>query len=401
MPKVSTDPKKIEEILTRGVEKVVVAESLRRKLMSGKPLRIKHGVDPTTPDLHLGYSAIYWKLRTLQELGHTVIFLIGGFTARFGDPTAKLEERAMRSRTEVGRLAKNYIAQAGKIIDLSKAEVRDNSEWYDKMSAEELLALQSEFTKAQMEERDMFEEREREGREIRLHELVYPALQGYDSVVLKSDATVVGSDQLFNELQARPLQKSRKQKPQDVLTMKLLVGTDGIRKMSQSLGNYIGITEEAKSQYGKIMSISDHLIAAYFELCTQVPMAEIQKMERDMKNGTNPRICKARLAHTIVTMYHSKKVADETAKQFDKLFREHEAPEEMKEVKVKKVEWNVVDLLVETKLAPSKSDARRLIEQGGVKIGGRVEKATDAVVEIPKDGIVLQRGKRHFVRVIK
>ncbi|MBI4280815.1 tyrosine--tRNA ligase [Candidatus Uhrbacteria bacterium] len=398
--KVLTDPKKIKELLTRGVDEVVVLKNLEAKLKSGKQLRVKHGVDPTTPDLHLGYSVVYRKLRVFQELGHKIIFLIGGFTARFGDPTARLETRMLREKKEVAEMAKNYLGQAGKILDMTAVEVRDNSEWYDSMSAEELLRLLSEFTKAQMEERDMFREREKAGLEVRLHELTYPALQGYDSVMLKSDLTVVGSDQLFNELQARPLQKSRRQIPQDVMTMKLLIGTDGTRKMSQSLGNFIGLTEKAESQYGKIMSIPDSLILQYFELCTDRPMEEIKTMAVAMKKGANPADFKARLARSIVEMYHGPAAARSAEKHFDTLFRAHELPAEISEARVRKDRWNIAELLVETKLASSKSEARRLIDQGGIKADGHVLEDAAAEILIPIQGsLVLQRGKRQFMRV--
>ncbi|MBU3925570.1 tyrosine--tRNA ligase, partial [Patescibacteria group bacterium] len=233
----------IEQVLTRGVKKIIERESLEKKLKSGKTLRIKHGVDPTTPDLHLGYAVIYRKLRQFQDLGHTVVFLIGDFTGRFGDPTDKGEVRSMRDKKEVQKLAQNYIDQVSKILDKKKLEIRYNGEWYDKMSAEDLLRLMSKFTNAQMLQRDMFQERIKKGQDIGLHEPVYPVLQGYDSVMLESDLTIIGNDQEFNELQGRRAQEMFGQKPQDLVIMPILTGTDGKNKMSQSLGNYIGITE--------------------------------------------------------------------------------------------------------------------------------------------------------------
>jgi len=277
--RVVTDSEKVDRILSRGVTKVIVQKSLAKKLASGRVLRIKHGVDPTTTDLHLGHAVMYNKLRAFQEMGHKVIFLIGDFTARFGDPTDKIHgSRSIRSKDEVAALAKNYIRQACAILDKRKLEVRYNSEWYDKMSAEQLLKLMANFTEAQMMQRDMFEERRKKGLEIGLHEPVYPVLQGYDSVMLKSDATVIGSDQEFNELQGRRAQEIFGQEPQDLMLMPLLVGTDGKRKMSQSLGNDIGIAEEAGSMYGKVMSIPDEIMKEYFVLLTDMSQEEITEL---------------------------------------------------------------------------------------------------------------------------
>ncbi len=252
-------PAKIKEVLTRGVEEVIVRESLEKKLKSGKVLRIKHGVDPTTSDLHIGHAVSYEKLRLLQEMGHKIVFLIGDFTARFGDPTEKLEARTLRKKEEIKDLSQNYIKQISVFLDIKKTEIRRNSQWYDKMSAGELLRLMSHFSTQRMLERDMFEERKKKGLEIVLHEPVYPVLQGYDSVMLKSDLTVNGTDGIFNELQGRKLQKDFGQAPQDIIATSILVGTDGKQKMSQSLGNFIGITEKPNEQYGKVMSIPDHI----------------------------------------------------------------------------------------------------------------------------------------------
>jgi len=400
MANINTDAKKINELLTRGVNEIVVADSLKTKLKSGRVLRVKHGVDPTTADLHLGYAVVYEKLRQFQELGHKIVFLLGCFTGRFGDPTDKSEVRKLRSKKEVENLAKNYIKQLDKILDIKKIEVRSNSEWYDKMSAEDLLHLMSEFTVARMLERDMFQERIKQGRDIGLHEPVYAALQGYDSVMLKSDLTVVGTDQKFNELQARKLQEKAGQKPQDLVMMPLLIGTDGKMKMSQSLDNYIALKDSADDMYGKIMSIPDEQIINYFTLVTRMSLDEIKKITIQLKLGSNPRDVKAKLAREIVKIYHGLAAGSAAAEAFDKQFKNKEVPDNIPVLNVECRKWKVVDLLTKTKLASSKSEARRLIEQGGVKIDKRkltikdLEKLADV-----ESGMIVQVGKRKFVKI--
>lgn len=390
MSKVITDKKRIDEVLTRGVEEVIVRKDLEKKLGSEKRLRVKHGVDPTTRDLHIGYAVVYEKLRLLQEMGHQIVFLIGDFTARFGDPTEQLESRILRTKKETREMAKNYLKQAGKILDLKKTEIRYNGEWYDKMSAEEILCLMSHFTVMRMLERDMFQERIKKSKEIGLHEPVYPVLQAYDSVMLKSDLTVIGTDQIFNELQARKIQEDFKQKPQDLIAMKMLIGTDGKQKMSQSLGNYIGITESPEQQYGKVMSISDDLIPHYFELATRVPLKMIEK---------NPRDAKARLAREIVTIYHGETAALDAEKEFNRIFKERRLPSKLKGYRLQTEELNALELLTRTKLASSKSEAKRLIEQKAVKINGQIIEDWKKKIIVEK-GMVLRVGRRRFAKVI-
>jgi len=389
---------KASEILTRGVQNILVNASLEKKLKSGKKLRIKHGIDPTTKDLHLGYAVVYNKLKELQNMGHTIVFLIGDFTARFGDPSDKEKARTLRPKKEIKALAKDYIKQLGTILDLNKTEIRYNSEWYDKMKAEDLLLLMSHFTNQRMLERDMFQKRIKNEEDIRLHEPVYPALQGYDSVMLKADLTVIGNDQTFNELRGRDLQKYYGQEPQDIITMKMLTGTDGKMKMSQSLGNYIGITENAREQFGKIMSIPDELILNYFELLTKVPQKEIDKIENDLNKGANPRDIKIRLAKEIVTLYHSKKEAEKAEENFVKQFSKKELPEDIKEIKVSKSQTAVVALILDLGFASSKSEARRLIDQGALKIDGAVIGDREAVVT-PINGLIIQVGKRRIAKL--
>ena len=396
---ISKTPSKIKEVLTRGVVEIITRQSLEKKLKQGKKLRIKHGVDPTTPDLHLGHAVVYEKLRAFQELGHKIVFLIGDFTGRFGDPTERLETRALRAKKEVRALAKGYLKQAGKILDIKKTEVRYNSEWYDKMSAEELLHLMSNFTVSQMLQRSMFQKRLEKGKEIGLHEPVYPVLQAYDSVMLKSDLTVIGTDQIFNELQARPLQEKFGQKPQDILAMPLLIGIDGRQKMSQSLGNHIGITEPPSEQYGKIMSMPDSLILPYFELVTRLPLIKLKKIKQALKKGRNPKIFKARLAREIVSLYHGPKASQEAEKEFTRIFQKGQLPAKIKTKKIKPRSYTLPELLVKVGLAVSRSEAKRVIDQGGIRING--QRAKDWNLEIsPKRGTIIQRGKRKFIKVI-
>jgi len=385
----------IEKVLTRGTKKIIEKESLVKKLRSGEILRIKHGVDPTTPDLHLGYAVVYRKLKQLQDLGHKIVFMIGGFTGRFGDPTDKSDKaRQLRPKEEVEVLAKNYIDQLGKILDISKVEIRDNSEWFEKMSAEDLLSLMSKFTARRMMERDMFQERDKKGLEIGLHELVYPVLQGYDSVMLKSDLTVIGSDQEFNELQGRKIQEIYGQKPQDLIIMPVLVGTDGKEKMSQSLGNYIGITEEPNSMFGKVMSIPDSSMMNYFELCTDVSLDEAKK---EIEN--NPRDAKVKLATEIVKIYHGEAEAEKAKEYFVKTISNKEIPDEIKEVAVSKDEIKLVEFLVLAGLATSNGDARRKIEQGGVEINGERESDWQRVLNKSDNSSTLKVGKFGFARI--
>ena len=389
----------VNDLLTRGVHDVIDRDVVEAKLLSGHKFRVKHGVDPTTSDLHLGYAVNYEKLRKLQELGHTIVFLIGSFTGRFGDPTDKNDMRQMRDKESVEEKAQNYLDQLGRILDMDKVEVRYNGSWYDEMSAEDLLKIMSEFSVAQMLERDMFEKRMQDGKRIGLHEIVYPMLQGYDSVELQSDLTVIGTDQTFNELQARPLQTRRGQEPQNLISMRMLVGLDGTEKMSQSLGNYVAFNDTPEDMYGKIMSIPDHVILEYFEMVTRVPMPEIMEVKAELKAGKNPRDFKMRLAREVVEIYHGKTAVSGAEQHFVQIFQKGENPEEMELLSVKQAKVNIVDLVVECKMANSKSDARRLVEQGGVRIGD--EKIEDIETEIDLSSErVLRVGKRQFKRIV-
>jgi tyrosyl-tRNA synthetase len=386
------------ELLTRGVSAVTVYEDVMNSLIEGKKLRIKHGVDPTTKDLHLGYAVNYEKLRQFQDRGHTIIFLIGSFTARFGDPTDKGEARTMKEKESVMELAANYIRQLGRILDIDNLEIRYNGDWFDKMSAEDMLRIMSEFTVARMLERDMFAKRIKDGKEIGLHEIVYPMLQGYDSVEIESDLTVIGTDQTFNELQARPLQSRRGQTPQNIIAMELLVGTDGKMKMSQSLGNYIGFDDAPEDKFGKIMSIPDHLIAVYYTVCTRVSSEEVEAVKAELKSGVNPRDIKLRLATEIVTIYDGAENAEKAAQHFETVFQKKELPDEIAEFKITE-NMTILQVMIEAKLASSSSEARRLIQQGGVRVDSEKIEAIDFELQLGTEYIV-QVGKRKFLKVV-
>jgi tyrosyl-tRNA synthetase len=397
MSKNNAQNAQIQEVLTRGVSQVTVSDSITTKLASGKTLRIKHGVDPTTADLHLGYAVVYRKLKKLQDMGHTIVLLIGDFTARLGDPTGRLDARVMRGAKEVHDLAATYLDQAGAVLDIKKTEVRYNSEWYGAMSAEELIGLLARFSAWRLLERDMFVKRRAEGKELRMSELIYPVLQAYDSVMLKSDLTVIGSDQVFNETQARHLQEDFGQAPQDIIGMDLLVGTDGKEKMSQSKGNYIRIRDDAPTQFGKVMSIPDSAIAPYYTLLTDVEPSRIKSLEEHIAAGTtNPRDIKMDLAEAIVSQFHDPEQAAVARKQFVSVFTENKFPEDATKFSLSE------DTLLRKALcisgaASSTSVATRLIEQGGVSVDGQVVKDKDAVLSAGKTHEV-KAGKKKFIR---
>lgn len=401
--KINTDIKKIEEILTRGVEKIIERESLEKKLKSGKQLRVKHGIDPTGPKIHLGRAFQLWKLKQFQDLGHKIVLIFGDFTAQIGDASDKLAMRRPLSEKEVKENLKNYVWQIGKILDITKVELRYNSEWLNKLSAKQLLSLSMRFTAQELIQRRNFKERWKQGRPIGLHELSYPLLQGYDSVVVKADIETGGSDQLFNLKVGRQIQRIFGQKPQDILTTKMLVGLDG-RKMSTSWGNIITIVDSPDEMYGKIMSMKDELIPHYFELCTQVPLEEIKKITKDLKDKKiNPRDLKARLAREIITLYHNKAEAERAEREFERIFKEKKLPSKIPEIKIKEKTLNILDLLVKTKLVSSKSEAKRLILQKGVKIKIKDQKPEikdDWKEEIEiKKGMIIQVGKRKFIKL--
>jgi tyrosyl-tRNA synthetase len=400
--KVITHPEKIESLLTRRVAEVVVEEHLRQRLVSGKKLRIKLGVDPTAPDLHLGHAVALKKLREFQELGHQVVLIIGDYTTRVGDPSGKSKTRPMLSSEQIEANAKTYLDQAGKIVDLKKIEVRWNGEWFAKLDFNDVIMLAAKFTVARMIERDDFAQRLRDGSDIHMHELMYPMMQAYDSIMVEADVEIGGTDQKFNILAGRDLQRKMDKPEQDAMFLgPTLVGTDGVNKMSKSLGNYIGISEAPAQMYGKAMSIPDAVMWDYFNLTTDVPMQEIAEMKEACARGEmNPRDAKARLAREIITLYHSAAEADAAEDGFRRLFQKKEVPDDVKEVKLKAGERSLIEVLVESGLAVSKSEARRLVGQGGVKVDGQVMKDMDAKLSVSAKKILIQKGKRHFVSVV-
>jgi len=397
-----TDENKIKELLTRGVEEVIIEKDLRQKLESGERLRVKLGCDPTSPDLHLGHSIVLRKLKQFQDLGHEIIFIIGDYTAKVGDPSGKSRTRPMLTDDEIKQNAKTYLAQAGKILDVKKAEIRFNSEWFKKLQFDDIIKLAAKFTVARMIERDDFAKRLKEGTDVGVHELLYPMMQAYDSIQIKADVEIGGTDQKFNLLAGRDLQRKLGTREQDVLTVPLLVGLDGVKKMSKSLGNYVGLFDKSEDMYGKIMSIPDALIISYFTLLTDLPMEELEQIKRQLADEkNNPRDIKMRLAREIVKMYHTTEDASAAENNFSRVFQRHEVPTEISTHKVPAPSANLVDVLLEVGFAESRGEARRLIEQGGVKVDETVIKDINANIEIKEKGTLLQKGKRSFVKLVK
>jgi tyrosyl-tRNA synthetase len=399
--KINTDQEKIKSLLERGVEGSVVREHLESQLKSGKQLRVKFGIDPTGPTVHLGNAIPLWKLKQFQELGHQVVLLIGDFTARIGDTSDKQAIRQPLEENEIQKNLKTYKEQIAKILDLEKTEFVYNSEWLERMSFEDVMKLASQFTVAQMIERENFSDRYQSGKPIGLQEFLYPLMQGYDSVAIRADVEIGGTDQTFNMLAGRVIQRAYGQEPQDVLMLALIEGTDG-RKMSKSYNNIIGITDEPDEAYGKIMSMKDELMIKYFQLCTQMPLDEIKKIEENLKNEeVNPRDVKARLAKEIVKIYRGERAADEAEQEFNHIFRDKELPSDIPEFQASAGQYNILDLLVKIKLAPSKAEAKRLIVQGGIKLNGQVEKEWQKKVEIGEsEDLIIQAGKRKFAKVL-
>ncbi len=384
------------DLLTRGVEDVIVRDELEKLLKSGKKLRVKFGIDPTGDRIHIGHAVVYWKLRAFQELGHQVIILIGDYTAMIGDASDKDSERQQLSRDAVTTNMKHYLKQIGQIVDLEKAEIRYNSEWLKKLDFLDVLELASEFKVAQMIERDNFRQRFESGKPIGLQEFLYPIMQGYDSVALRADVELGGNDQLFNMMAGRTLQKRAGQRPQSVLVTELLVGTDG-RKMSKSQPNCVFITDTPVDMYGKLMAIHDELIPHYYRLATDVPADVIAAVEKDMAAGANPRDTKASLAREIVARYHGERTALAAEAAWNKQFREGETPQEMDEYKADDKELADPVGLLANAFGVTKSEIRRLIEQGGVRLEGEVVTTIEDLKLA--SGMVAQLGKRRYVRL--
>lgn len=399
MNKIITDLKKIDEILNRGVEEVVFKKELEEKLKSGKQLRIKWGVDPSRPDLHIGHSVVLKKLREFQEMGHRVIFLIGDFTGMIGDPSGKSKTRPSLSPEEVLKNSKTYFEQVGKVLNIKKTEIRYNSEWYSKLTLEKTLKIASKFTIARILERDDFSKRFKNGVDIAVSEFIYPIMQAYDSIMINADVEIGATDQKFNMLAGRELQKKMGLVPQNVLMTPLLVGLDGAQKMSKSLDNYIGVTENANSMFGKIMSIPDFLILNYFTLLTDLSDEELVKIKKDLENPKiNPRDLKVRIAKEIISMYHSQAEAEKAEAEFNKVFRDKKMPSQMPEIKIKEKSLPILGLLVKTKLVLSKSEAKRLVGGKAVEIDGKIISDWKTAIEI-KNGMVIRAGKRKFAKI--
>lgn len=389
------------DVVKRGCDELLVESEFAAKLaqshQTGVPLRIKLGLDPTAPDIHLGHTVVLNKMRQLQDLGHTVIFLIGDFTATIGDPSGRNVTRPPLTTEQIQENAKTYYAQASMVLDPARTEIRYNSDWCDQLGTRGLIQLASRYTVAQMMERDDFTKRFKSGVPISVHEFLYPLLQGYDSVELKADLELGGTDQKFNLLVGRELQKEYGQTPQCVLTMPLLEGLDGVDKMSKSKGNYIGITEDPDSMFGKLMSISDTLMWRYYELLSTRSMHEINDLRSQTENGLNPRDVKVLLAQEIVTRFHDKRAAERALEQFNARFRDGAMPEDMPEVTLAGAPMGVLKLLREAGLVASASEGQRNVEQGGVRING--DRIEDRSLRMAAGTYIVQVGKRRFARV--
>jgi tyrosyl-tRNA synthetase len=389
------------ETIRRGAEELLVESELREKLAAGRPLRVKAGFDPTAPDLHLGHTVLISKLRQLQDLGHHVLFVIGDFTGMIGDPSGRNATRPPLSREEVRTNAKTYTDQVFKILDRGRTEVVFNSAWMDRMGAADLIRLAAKHTVARMLERDDFGKRYRARHPIAIHEFLYPLVQGYDSVELKSDLELGGTDQKFNLLMGREVQKEHGQPPQCILTLPLLEGTDGVNKMSKSLGNTIGIAEPPGEIFGKLMSISDELMWRYIELLSLRPAAELAARKRAVEQGGNPRDVKFDFAREIVERFHGAEAARLAAEEFNARFRDHETPADIPEITVRPpagAMMAITQVLKQAQLAASASEAARLIQQGGIKVdGGKV--SDKALTLATGRTYLIQVGKRRFARV--
>jgi len=392
--KISTDEQKIQELLTRGVDEVIVKDVLEKKLKSGKKLRIKFGIDPTGFDMHIGHAVPLRKLKQFQDLGHEVILLIGDYTAMVGDPTGRDATRPMLTREDVERNMKNYVEQAGRVLNTKNIEIRYNSEWYKDEKSDFMLELTGKITVARVLDRDDFQKRLKEGNDIQMQEILYPLMQGYDSVALRADVEIGGTDQKFNLLMGRKLQKRYDQDEQDVITVPILEGTDGIKKMSKTYDNYIGLLDSPEDIYGKTMSIPDNMIIKYFELATEVPLSEIEEYKKQLEGGENPRNIKMKLAYEITKLYHGEEGAKAGQENFEKVIQGKDKPEDIEELKPSKND--IITVLVESGFVKSTTEARQNIKGGGVKVGD--VKVEDISMEV-KLGDIVQKGKRFFVKI--
>ncbi|MCC2667182.1 MAG: tyrS [Gammaproteobacteria bacterium] len=385
------------ELIHRGTEEILLEEDLVWRLKTGKPLRVKAGFDPTAPDLHLGHTVLLNKMRQFQEMGHTIMFLIGDFTGMIGDPSGKNETRPPLTREQVTENAQTYRAQVFKVLDPEKTQICFNSEWMDKLSSVDFIKLAATHTVARILEREDFHKRYTSGQAIAIHELLYPLLQGYDSVAMQADIELGGTDQKFNLLMGRELQKHFGQKPQAVITMPLLLGLDGVKKMSKSLGNYIGINEAPNEIFGKIMSISDEVMWLYFELISFKSIADIQRLRLEVKEGLNPRDVKFLLAEEIVERFHDRLAAIQARENFIAQFQQGIVPENLRETRLTPG-IKIANAIKAAALTSSTSDAIRMIQQGAVKINGERLSDPDYILQIGE--IIIQVGKRRFAKII-
>lgn len=388
--------------LSRGTVDLYTQQELGQRLteaaQSGRQMRIKLGLDPTSPDIHLGHTVVLRKMRQFQDLGHKAVLIIGDYTARIGDPTGQNTTRPMLTPEQIERNAKTYFEQAGKILDTApgKLEVRHNSEWLADLRLADIIRLASNMTVARMLERDTFDVRYKKGDPIGIHEFLYPLMQGYDSVMVHSDVELGGTDQTFNNLVGRDLQRVNGQPPQIVITSPILVGLDGKEKMSKSKGNYVGVTDEPSNMFGKIMSISDDMMENYFTLLTNLPTERITELTDPAR--THPKEAKVLLGKTIVAQFHGQAAGDAAAAEFDKIFAQGQLPEDMPEVALPPEAITIKNLLTACRLVETGGEAKRMAQQGGVSIDG--QKAADANAEItPRDGMVIQVGKRRFAKL--
>lgn len=386
-----------DEILTRGIEAIVPKQGLKEKMEIGKKLRVYLGIDPTSTRIHLGNAVPLRKLRDFQIAGHEVIFLVGSFTALIGDTSDKDAMRQPLTSEQIEANFHTYKEQASKILDFKKAKIMYNGDWLSKLSFKNVVELAQHFTVQQMIERDMYQKRIKEGKPIGLHEFFYPLMQGYDSVHMEVDLEIGGNDQLFNMLAGRTLLQAYKGKEKHVLTTPLIEGLDG-RKMSKSYNNTINITDEPLDMFGKIMSMTDELIIKYFILCTDLPMKEIDEIDKSLKGGLNPRDAKMKLASEIVTLYHGDKAASQAEHDFVNVFKKGGVPDDMPEFKLSG-DRNIIDLLELCKLISTKSEGRRSVEQGGIRIDDKKIESVDQVIHLKK-GMVIQVGKRRFAKIV-
>ena len=401
------------EYLKKGCVEIIQEKELKsrlaRSLEEKKPLRVKAGFDPTAPDIHLGHTVLIRKMKHFQDLGHDVVFLIGDFTGLIGDPSGQSATRPPMTREEIDKNAETYKSQIFKILDPEKTIIDFNSRWLEKLTSIDMIKLTSKYTIARILERDDFSNRLKTGKPISVHEILYPIMQAYDSVALKADVELGGTDQKFNLLVGREIQREFQQEPQVVMTMPLLEGLDGVEKMSKSLGNYVGITEPPREIFGKIMSISDSLMFRYYELLTDISLSQIKQWQKEIQEAKlNPRDLKFQLAHRIVSDHCGKSDADSASEEFEKVFKHGELPENMENLEiamsdaVKAGEILLVDILTDNRVLPSRAEAKRIIRQGGIYVDGqRVEDISTKIDLTLKDAFILKVGKRKFFRIIK